>query len=377
MSTTGLRRRLWPVLRQVHAWVGIAACGFLAVIGLTGSLLVFEDAWLRVTVPGAADGPVRGIEATAQAARAAERHFGPRQVRSLVLASERFGLHEVRLADGGGAWLDTRTLGVVGRWHENGRAGEWLFALHHELLAGKTGKSVAGWIAVAALGLVITGVAYWARSGFRGARAWPRSSSRREVDAAHRTWGAAFAVPLAVLLGTGAALALPDVAKPLFAVVAGGESREVPVPVSPEPAGSIDWARALAHATARFPDARPRILLWPAGHSPPSVRLRREAEWHANGRTQMWFEPATGAVVGVLDALAQPAGARFYDLMWPVHASRVGGIAWQALAFLAGLALALLSITGAIGWVRARRDRPRPAAVGHEAPAAARRDQPA
>jgi uncharacterized iron-regulated membrane protein len=287
----------------------------------------------------------------AAAAVAAERAFGAHGVRSMTLASERFGLHELRLADGGGAWLDPRSLAVVERWAEHGRVGEWLFALHHELLAGSTGKKFAGWLGVVALLLVGIGVAYWARGGFARVRLWPRRCTRLELDAAHRTWGAAFAVPLIVLLASGAALALPQVARPVIAAFAGPAAAPPHAPADLLAVeGGIRWADGLTGAWGRFPDATPRILIWPTTGTAPSVRLRRAAEWHANGRTQVWFAAGTGEPLAAHDAVAAPRASRFYDLLWPVHASRVGGLAWQVLTCLAGLALVGVSIAGAAGW---------------------------
>jgi uncharacterized iron-regulated membrane protein len=364
-----LERRFWPVLRRVHAWAGLASCAFLAVLGLTGALLVFEDPLLRATVPGAAQPPVVDAAGIAAAAEAAERTFGAERIRSMTLASERFGLHELRLADGRGAWLDPRSHGVVEAWEPRGRLGEWLFDLHHELLAGKTGKTIAGWIGVVALLLTLTGVAYWARNGFRRARGWPARYTRAELDAAHRTWGAAFALPLIVVISSGVALALPEVARPLIATFTGKASLP---PKAPRDAAARDgtrWERALQAAQGKFPDATARILIWPADGRAPSVRLRRAEEWHANGRTQLWFAAGTGEPLASYDALAAPAGARFYDLLWPVHASRVGGLAWQVGTFFSGLALMLLSLAGAAGWLKdagARRTARAPGTVAAE-----------
>jgi uncharacterized iron-regulated membrane protein len=273
-----------------------------------------------------------------------------------VFGSDHFALHEVALRDGGGAWLDPRTYAVVERWPEHGRAGEWLFGLHHELLLGPTGKTISGWIGGVAL-LLFSGLAYWL--GLRGWRAWPRSPSPRELDAAHRSWGAAVALPLLVILVTGAGVALPEVAKPLLRFFTGDRLAEPPPPRLP--AGSavarIDWARGLANAQARFPDATLRLVVWPRGTTPPYARLQQPVEWHANGRTFVWFAPAAGAVLGVRDALHAPRAARLHDLLWPLHAQRVGGPAWQLVGGATGGALATLSIVGAVAYLRRSRRR--------------------
>lgn len=353
-------RRFWPWLRTAHAWTGLVACLFLFVFGATGAYLALEPVLLRTTVPGANGAVITDPATLAASVAAAEREFGVDRLGSMVFGSGHFALHEVTLRDGSGAWLDPRTHVVVERWAEHGRAGEWLFALHHELLLGARGKTIAGWIGVVTLLLLLSGLSYWAKLGLRGWRAWPRSSTPRELDAAHRTWGAAVALPLVVILLTGAGVALPEVAKPLLAAATGERAVEPPPPRLPAgtPASTaIDWSRGLANAQARFPDATLRLVVWPRDTTPPYARLQQPAEWHANGRTFVWFAPATGDVLGNRDALTAPRFARVHDLLWPLHAQRVGGAAWQIVAGATGLALAGLSIVGAFAFVQRRRRR--------------------
>jgi uncharacterized iron-regulated membrane protein len=353
-------RWLWPAVRTAHAWTGLAACALLATIAFTGALLVFEEPLLRATVAGADSPPVVDPGRLADAVRAVEREFGAQRIRSLVFGSERFGLHEVALRDGGGAWLDPRSLAVVERWPQHGRLGEWLFALHHELLLDAGGRRAVGIVGLVALALLATGVAYWARFGFRGARAWPRDCSARELDAAHRTWGLAVALPLLVLIVTGALLALPEVARPVLAAATASRAMETPpprLPTSSVASGrATDWAGVLAAAGARFPDARLRVVVWPQGDAPIAVRMRRPAEWHWNGRTQVWLTPA-GAVLEDRDALQATRAVRAQHLLWPLHAARVGGLGWAFGAFAAGLVLTALSVLGAWAYVLRLRRR--------------------
>jgi uncharacterized iron-regulated membrane protein len=356
-TSTRVARRFWPWLRTAHAWAGLAACLFLFVIGTTGALLAIEPVLLRATVPGAAGPVVTEPAQLAESVVAAEQRFGPERVASVIFASEHFALHQVAFRGGGGAWLDPQTSAIVEQWNGK-RLGEWLFALHHELLLDDAGKTFAGWIAVVAMLLLVSGLGYWAKLGLRGWRAWPRSSTPRELDAAHRTWGTVVAVPLLVILATGAGLALPGVAKPLLAALFGEQAAEPPAPrlaVDADPAARVDWSSALAYAQARYPDATLRLVVRPKGTTPPYARLQQPAEWHANGRTFAWFAPGTGVVLGTRDALTAPRFARVHDLLWPLHAQRVGGPAWQLVGGATGAALAVLSLFGALAFLRRRR----------------------
>lgn len=72
------------VVRQIHRWTGGLIGLLLALLGLTGTLLLHEDAFLRATVPHAAD--VQRQDAAILGA-AATRIFGAEdRPRSIVLS---------------------------------------------------------------------------------------------------------------------------------------------------------------------------------------------------------------------------------------------------------------------------------------------------
>lgn len=332
-------------LRQLHAWIGFALSLMVAVIALSGCALVFKTEWLKLTVPGAARPVSSDALTSAAAAEAAERAFGATAVRSVVLASPEFGLHQVYLRDETGAYLDARDGRVVQSWRKNERVVDWLFDLHHHLLSGKTGTKISGWIGVAAALMVLTGLAVWgpAARSFRGGVA-PRSLRRASLLAAHRDLGVMAAPFILILTLSGASVALPETARPLV-----GATRGVKPPTLPSNAenrAAIDWARVISTAQARFPAAQIRVIVWPdRGAVPAEVRLRQPEEWHANGRTVVWTT-ADGALLRTDDAEKQGAGTRLFNSFWPVHTSRVGGLVWKVTTVLAGLSLAALSLYG-------------------------------
>lgn len=362
---------LLGVIRQVHAWTGFALSLVIAIVSLSGAALVYKQEWLKLTVPGAGRSVTPDVRASAAAATAAESAFGPTAVRSVVLASPDFGLHQVYLRDEGGAYLDPRNGRVVQRWRENERAVDLLFDLHHHLLAGKTGTRISGWIGVAATLMVLTGLMVWAPAArsFRGVVA-PRSLKRAGLLAAHRDLGVMAAPVVLVLALSGAAVALPEVARPMLVATAGAKPPTLPPDTGDRP--SVDWTQAVGAAQTLFPDAELRVLVWSGKTGAPvEVRLRQPGEWHANGRTVVWTE-STGALLAADDAQAQKLGVRLFNSFWPVHASKVGGLLWKTTAFLAGLSLAALSLFGAESF-RRRLFRPNRAKTGRSGPWARKR----
>src|SRR3954469_22868230 len=165
--------RRW--LRSVHAWAGIVVALLVAVIALSGAALVFKDDYLQASLP-----PFTPAEPNASAARLgelagiAERSF-PGQIRSILFADTRLRLHRVYLRDGGGAYLDGSGA-IIERWRGNGRPEVWLFDLHEKLLLGASGHTIAGFVALAMMVMVMTGVLLWLPAARAFAwRLWPRS----------------------------------------------------------------------------------------------------------------------------------------------------------------------------------------------------------
>lgn len=346
--------RALSVLRKVHAWAGLGLALLLAVQALSGALLVFKPEWLRLTQAGAAAPVVSDPAALAEAGRAAERIFGAESIGSIVFAGPEIGLHQVYLEDGGGAYLDASGA-LVRRWEPNGRAVDWLFDLHHHLLNGETGEKVAGAAGLLAAVLILTGLIVWAPA-WRSFR-WsvvPVRDKRAAWLSAHRDLGVLVAPVALALTLTGAALALPELARPAAGFLTGGATA-APKPPSPSAdafPSAVDWSAALAAAQARFPDATVRIAVWPrAPGAPVQIRLRQPAEWHANGRTAVWLAPS-GAVLQVVDAQGVGADQRLLDAAWPLHAAKVGGPLWKVSAFLSGLGLAALSVWGGVAYAR-------------------------
>lgn len=358
MPASPPRRRWRPVLGRTHRLFGLVLSLWLLLIGATGALLAFKEDWLRLTQPGAAGPPPRPEALTpaglARRAAAAEAAFGAGRVRALVLAGPAIALDQVYLRDhAGGGYLDPGTGAVVARWAAGERAVDVLFELHHALLLGEAGKTAVGIIGLLGAALVLSGlVLSWpALRRLRGA-VWPRAATRPALLVAHRELGLLAALPLLVLMLTGAAVVFPVTARFLLgggmpAAPAMAEAAAAPAPAAAA-AGGIAWQAVFAAALARFPEAAPRVVAWPpAPGGPVVVRLRQPAEWHPNGRTTIHMT-AAGGLVGVRDAVAAPLGDRLVDSAYPVHAGKVGGLPYRLLLALAGLALALLSAYGAL-----------------------------
>lgn len=334
------------VVDLVHRWTGGVLGLLLVVLGVSGTLLVHKDAWLRATVPHAADAPDHDA---ARLARTTARAFAdPSAPRAILFAGESLGVHRLSYADrDAGAYLDRHGQFVTrwsGRWS---RPEVWLFDLHHYLLIGPTGAIIAGWAAIAGLGFIITGALLWWRTRrlFR-IRPWPKRWSRPALLWHHRDFGVVFAPLLLLTFVTGAAMTLKPVETLLVRPFASPQEiarATVPPPASAGPLARQDWAMMFDTARARFPTALLRSAALPAKSGDLiTVRMRQPGEWTPNGRTFLWFDPSSGRLVGVRDVMSAGAGGSIPASFYPLHSGKAGGWMHRSLMTLSGLAVTML-----------------------------------
>jgi uncharacterized iron-regulated membrane protein len=317
----------------------------LALLGLSGAILVHKEAW--ISLPHAGE-PLRSD--VASVASATEKLMAlPGDPQGIVYAGERFGLHQVRYGEGAGLYAD-QAGDVVTSWANQWERPElWLFDFHHHLFAGDTGEWVAGIAGLAGLFFVISGAILWWRTRRTFAfRLWPKRMSRPAIVMQHRDLGIVVAPLLFLSALTGAMLLFRPVAMvvvaPFGPVAETVKALEPPKYTSAGPmAANPDWAAMVGEAHRRFPEAEFRILSLPKKAGDPiMLRMRQPDEWLPNGRTTLWFDAATGAVLGARDARALPQGAKVFNMAYPLHAGKVGGLAWRVVMTVSGLAMAML-----------------------------------
>lgn len=160
-----MKKRLW----QFHSWLGLL-CGLgLVVIGLTGSLLVFHeeiDAWRFPELFHVASSPNGRLSYDALWAMA-QRGLPPGEViigwQPATAPGHTDGLAVSRLEGPPGnhrhVHLDPYTGALRGTLvDEKDTLTGWLTTFHYSFLGGATGTAVAGLLAVALLGLGVSGV---------------------------------------------------------------------------------------------------------------------------------------------------------------------------------------------------------------------------
>lgn len=333
-------------LRTAHAWSGAVLSLLIAVLGVSGTLLVFKEDYLRLVFPEARQAVSLAAEDLGPVLNRIEAAYGEDGLRYIALGDAQFGLHKAVMQDGSAAYIDGDG-NTVARWARNGRAEDWLFDLHHHLLAGEAGEIVGGVAGGAAVLMSITGlIIVWPSLRMFRWRVWPRTGARRDLLAQHRDLGVIFAVPILLIAFTGFAMVFSEPVRAALHTLTA--SRPAPAPERLEAgAGPADWTAALKAAEAAFPEASPRLVSLPAKPgAPASLRLRNPQEWHPNGRTYVLLDPATSLPLATRDGRAMNRADRLYNSFYPLHSAGLGGRLYDVFTALTGLALTVLGLVG-------------------------------
>jgi uncharacterized iron-regulated membrane protein len=394
MSFVAVRRTLFTV----HMWVGLVLGLFLAALGLSGSMLVYDDAFARLLDPppqaltAGMPLPLSMIQSIARDAAEQkglqggqmqiilpEKPLQPITVRlgGISVMGNMPGMTERRprggerreSAQGGGRaggmqlFIDPVSGEVLGS-RKTAAPGLLIFAhqLHGNFLMGRDGRTlVVGWLGVAMCILGLSGlVLWWPKKGQWKYAFKVRSTAsglrfHRELHAATGIW--MFLIFLAVSF-SGVVIAWPQT----FGMANGRGN--VPK-VEPAEGRRLGATEAVIAAQRAVPGMKARSVTIPAAPDQPI-----NVSYLSNGAiaATAYVDPYRGTVLSVRD----PSGS-FMAWMRPVHQGSLGAV-WKFLVFLSGLAPTLFVITGLVMWAKKRQrhvpmSEPMPEGLEEEEPA--------
>jgi uncharacterized iron-regulated membrane protein len=358
-------------LRRFHLWLGLTLGGLFALLGLTGSALVFYVAidealhpaarseagapapdwrspvWDRALATGRAAYPdpagTWSLEVTGEGGAIPARFYP---------AKGGHGHHAERTM----LWFAPDGTRIVRAEPWGSYLMSWLYELHMHLLSGERGRQVVGWSGAAMLLLLATGIAaWWPRGSWRKAAAFKRDAAPiRRLRDLHKLTGLGSAVLLLILVATGVLLALPEVKGALVAAT------PVPAPRSARNEGrQVTIARALTAARQALPGARIAFVDVPGvGDGPFRIRMQVSGDPHRRFPGSFVFiDQHAGGVLAVHDVRTGGGGDFVSRWIRPLHDGSAGGTAGRIAAMIAGFAPALLFVTGILHWRRRRTAR--------------------
>ncbi|MGR9053301.1 MAG: PepSY-associated TM helix domain-containing protein [Gammaproteobacteria bacterium] len=362
----------------------------LAIVGLTGSILVFYQELQGVVNPefnivsvpaegAAAYRPLDEIVAAAERAKPAGSHFEkiyyPRheeiafKLLYFVSAPER-----ANNGDGYHIFIDPYTAKVKGvqLWHPKGRVWKrplvsFIMYLHWCLLLGSSGGVIVGILAVLSIFSVLTGlIVWWPLTGkFRQALTFKRNAgaARFNFDL-HKTVGIYTIVMLLPILFSSVYFNLPDQVNTVVRQFSplerpnafNGISADVR---SSKPDGRQALMPGQVEAIVRrhYPSGKLWMIKRPSDPDGVYLVWQRGVDELSRfvGYRDIAVDQYTGRILKVHEAGKGSVGDVLLDWQWSIHSGHAFGWTGRILVFLTGLACPLLFVTGLIRWLQKKR----------------------
>lgn len=364
-----IRLRNW--IRRIHLWLGLSIGLLLAILGVSGSALVFYveiDALLHPEIRAKANAPKPGWDSPAwdrALVTAQETWLGEAGRWSFDATAPQGAIAARRYASAGGhghsfqmIWFspDGDRVLRVERWGATTMT--WLYDLHRNYLAGDLGNKIVGWSGVVMLVLLLSGLfAWWPRGSWRKALAYKRNADpTRRLRDQHKLAGLWSLTLLLLLTITGVLLALPAERTALL------DKAVAPMIAVPEPTSTatsgiqVTIAQAAAAAHAAIPDGRLTWIDVPgAGDGVFRFRVRVPGDPIVRfPHSYIFVDQYSGKVLAVQDARDGNASTTVYQWLRPLHDASVGGLPTRILGVVLGFVPAILFITGLLRWRRVR-----------------------
>ena len=381
MNFSAVRHALFTV----HMWIGLILGLLLAALGLSGSLLVYDDVvsdWLSPPPHAATAGQALPLTMIADIARRAAADQGVEGgAMQIIVPQKKTDAVTVRFngispmgappsaqngerrnaergnrrgPEGAGPrgrglqmYLDPVSGEVLG---SRGFVQPGLLTFAHQLhgnflMSRETGRPIVGWLGVAMCLLGLSGlVLWWPKRGqwkyaFKVRRTATGLRFHRELHAATGIW--IFLVFMAVSF-SGVVIAWPQTMglnSPAFG------PRQLPT-VEPMEGKTMGATEAVIAATTAVPDIKLRSITLPGRPDRPIT-----VNYLSNGaiNAALLVDPYRGKVILVRDN-----SERFLAWMRPVHDGSLGAV-WRFLVFLSGLVPTLFIVTGLIMWWKKRQ----------------------
>jgi uncharacterized iron-regulated membrane protein len=367
------------IIGQIHLWTGIVLFVPLVLLGLTGSLLVFEDELNKAFGPshraaGGAARPTSKIIAAASAVAPAGfvpvGYTAPIAPGELALVRLSPGRRDTPGADMVRIRVDPVSLETIPEKPTD--ILRQIFFLHSTLLMkNREGRQLVGWLGLAMLVMGVSGLTnWWPRRGqWRGAFSISKQAHgfrlHRELHGAAGIWGLAVFVVVSL---AGVCLAFPETARNVVdLVLPARDLRGRAAGLRVEPIAGVqpaDIDEAIALARARVPGAEPGFAFLPARADQPfRIGLLRADQQRGAPAVTIFIDPWSRRVFEVLDPRGYSIGEKILAWQHALHAGQALGWLWKLLVFLCGLLPLLFAVSGVTMW-RLRRARSGSALAG-------------
>jgi len=338
------------ILFNLHLWTAMIAGVVLILLGATGAILAFEEPIDHALNPALFDVQPQGSPMPASGILALLHKTYPRKRVTMLMFSKAPDLSTMAVMRGvGSVYIDPYTGRILGT-RNNHYFTQTVHQLHIRLLMGNTGSTILGVGGIVLVFLTLSGLYLWwplKRVTVAGRKSW-----RRFNFDLHHAVGFYSSVFLLILSFTGVMIAFSEYTAPAMYKVTHSEPADLENESTPvEGARPISPDQAVSAAAAALPGASPVSLMPPAGADGSyRVALHFPEDRTPGGRSEVYVDQFSGAVLSVESSRTAPAGTRLVNLNRALHTGDIGGLPTKILACLVSLAVMVQAFTGVVMW---------------------------
>ncbi|MEH2362679.1 PepSY-associated TM helix domain-containing protein [Nostoc sp.] len=362
-------KKLRNIVFTLHRYIGLAVGLIAIMVGLTGSLLVFQNEIISVQRHHqigaiAPQGEPLPIETIINTVKSAYANQPDAFLQRLYLPAKPDEPFNVVYATKENDWIENYVhpyTGVIlgNNLQTNGIEHFFKIAydLHFTLLAGDIGLKITGIVGLLGCVLSVTGIILW--PGWRKLIAgfkikWNAHPMRVNFDI-HKVAGIVAAVFLVLTFFTGFCWNFGEFTTPLIYTMT-FSSQQAADPVSKPIPGLVPLklVKQLKTAQAMLPDASLRSIDFPAKpENALRFRFKLPQEKVEYGNSNVYLDQYSGKVLRFNNALKSSLGDRVLNSFTPLHYGTFGGLPTRILYVILGITPTILMITGFVMW----RDR--------------------
>jgi uncharacterized iron-regulated membrane protein len=356
MKTQKIRSLIFFVHRYVGLFVGV----LIAIVGLTGSLLVFHSELESALVTQrfgnvTPEGQPVGIEKIFATVQAEAQQSGLR-IGGIVSPKSTDAPYQARLWDREDRltqlFVNPYTGAVMGKAQEQTNVFQIVLRLHYQLMAGDIGTKLVGFVALLLLILSLTGIVLWPgwrklSSGFK--IKWNAHIKRLNFDV-HKVAGIIAAVFLTLTAFTGLCWNFYDVAEPLIYAATFTPQQPEPESQPVQGKGMMNLSMILQLTETALPGGKVTWINIPDSATAPFTIYKQLPGATGEFDNSVYLDQFSGKVLRVNKSEEMLLGDRVLATFTPLHYGTFGGLPTRILYVFVGLAPTILLVTGFVMW---------------------------
>lgn len=362
-------KQIYHLAFQLHRYIGLAIGLILLIVGLTGSILVFQkeiDHFLITQKFGKIEVQAKPVEISSIINNFQEfyREQPERKLDSLRIPLELDAPYKVWLQTKDEKWkevfINPYTGKILGeRQWENSLIG-FIFDLHYALTMGRIGQIIMGIVAFLLLILSLSGILLWPgwRKLIAGLKIRFQAHPKRVNYDIHKVAGIITAFFLAMIALSGFCWNFSEISEPLIYSLTFSPKPSEVIVTPPANQSVLNIQQLLQKADEALPGAVTvgfDFLEKESPEQPFRVRKRFPQEPSEYGRSFVYLNPYTGEVLQIQNALKPSRAEAVWNSFMPMHFGTFGGLPTRILYVFVGLAPTILLITGLVMWSYRRK----------------------